>query len=289
MFEKEQAALQQRIEEIKKSYEPRFEELTRRGKDLERSYEKPSVPEAGIGARFKVDWKDVDIVFDLPSITVKDVSFALDLPEISSAQQKIVIDVPSTRMVDKKVGQYPEFHGPFTIVWKDIIISVPEAYMQRIEMVYDLPSVTMKRKEFILGVPQISMVRQHWTVGLPQFTLIDIKAEAGEIKKKGEHLKSEAETMASTMKAEIDAEIANFKNIVLARGFSAKTEIGNSFDTALGTIKTAIEDLQARKVDPIKVPTPTGDVNLRKSYEEVLEKKTKALAEVDKAVGATNK
>ena len=242
-YEDESAALQSRIEAIKRRYEPQLQALSDKGKKLEDDYEKPSDVGVVIGRDFKVDWKDVELIFDIPSITVEDRNVSIDLPEVSLNQQKVSFDVPDTRMVDRKVGQYPEVHG-WTVVWKDIIISVPEPYMRRVEIIYDIPSVTMKRQDFVIGIPKITMERVRWVVGLPQFTVVNVSAKTQEIKDQGQSLQTQGETLSQQMKREIDAEVARFKAALIAGAFSAKSGITNGYNQALGAIKTAIDDLQ---------------------------------------------
>ncbi len=44
-----------------------------------------------------------------------------------------------------------------------------------------------------------------------------------------------------------------------------------------------MDDLQRQGCDPIKVPTPNGDVNLRKAYEDLDAARLRALSEVTQA------
>lgn len=283
-FEEQNAALQVRIAEIKKKYDPQLQALGDKGKKMGDDYERPGDVGAVVGVDFKVDWKDVELTFDVPSITVENRSVSMDLPVVSSSQQKISFDVPDTRMVDRKVGQYPEVHG-FTVEWHDIIVSVPEPYMRRVEIVYDVPSVTMRREDFIVGIPKITMERVRWVVGLPQFTVVNVSVETKKIEDDGKQLQKEGEGLGNQMKQEIDAEVAKFKGALIASAFASKTSVANGYNQALGTISTAIDDLQRQGCDPIKVPTPNGDVNLRKVYEDVSANKARAISEFDQVAG----
>jgi hypothetical protein len=277
-------AFQQRIDSIQKRYQPRIEEVKRKGEDLRRGYRPPSTQGGMAGVEFEVEWKDVDIIFDLPTVTIRDQKIVLDLPEYTTARQTISFDVPSTRMVNVKVGETPEFHGLWTIEWKPNYISVPEFYMQRVEFVYDLPSVTMRRQELVFGIPEFSMQHQSWNLKLPQFKTRNVKAELGELKTKGEQLRAEGEQIGADMKAEIDREVENYKRNMIARTLSTRSEVANSYNQALGNLKTAIDDLQSKGTDPIKIPTAQGDVNLRKKYQELVAGRDQALSEIDSAL-----
>lgn len=282
MAGQEQSDLQKHIEEIKKRYEPRIAALTEKGQAL--GNDKPSTIGAILNIDFKVDWKDEDIIFDFPSLTVKDQNLSLDLPEVTSSTQNISFDVPDVHMVDRKVGQYPEYIFPDTIRWHDIIISVPEPYMRRVDISFDVPSVTMRRKDFVMGIPEVTNEQQHWVISLPQFTVVKVSAKMDELQQDGEALKKEGEQLGSEMKAEIQAEVAKYTGSLLAGAFSTKNEVSNTFDTALTSVKNAIDRLAAQNCDPIKVPTQNGDVNLRKVYEDLDASKTQSLSKIDESL-----
>ena len=277
--------LQKRIQEIKDKYTPELDKLSKDGKELEDDYDRPGDIGAVIGVDFKVDWKDVEISFDIPSITVEDKNISLDLPQLTSSRQNVSFDVPDTRMVDRKVGQYPEVDG-WTVRWKDIIISVPEPYMRRVDIGFDLPSVTMKRSDFVIGLPRITMERVKWIVGLPQFTVVNVSAKTTEIQDSGKELQARGEKLAQAMRQEIELEVTKFKAALVATAFSTKNTVSNGFDQALGTIRGAIDELSRQGCDPIKVPTANGDVNLRKTYDDVDAQRVRAIASIDQAIPA---
>ncbi|MCP1457590.1 hypothetical protein [Pseudomonas kilonensis] len=274
---------QNKIKNITDRYEPRIKALTEKGRKLADDYQTPGDIGLVIGADVEVDWKDVEISFDLPTMTIRNQTISLDLPEITSNKQKISFDVPDIRMVDRKVGQYPEFHG-LTVKWSDIIVSVPEPYMRRVEIEFDLPLVTMKRQEFVLGIPEFSMQRQQWVVGLPQFTVVNISAKAAEIKQYGDALKTEGENLGAEMRAEIQSEIVKYQSTLLASAYGTKTEVSNSYNTALTSVKNAIDGLSQQGCDPVKVPTQNGNVNLRKVYEDMTANKAQSLTQFDSSM-----
>ena len=76
-FEDQSAALQTRIADIKKKYDPQLQSLSEKGKKLGDDYERPSDVVAVVGVDFRVDWKNVELTFDIPSITVEDRNQAL--------------------------------------------------------------------------------------------------------------------------------------------------------------------------------------------------------------------
>ncbi|QHP67438.1 hypothetical protein EI171_08355 [Bradyrhizobium sp. LCT2] len=270
-------ALNDQIEAIKAKYAPQIKALQDEGQSIKDDTDDPDAFGATIGIDFKVDWKDEEIIFDVPSVTIENKDISFDLPEITSVRQHIAFDIPAVRMVDKKVGQYPEVIN-FTVRWHDIIISVPETYMQRQDIYYDIPSVTMKTQHFVVGIPTFTMQRVRWVIGLPQFTVINVKGNIQSAKDRGSALQSKGQALAASMKAEIQHAVDLFKQQLANSAGSTGNAISKPFDAALTTITSAINDLQAKGCDPIKVPTDSGTVNLRKMYADTATAKAAAMA-----------
>ncbi len=267
-FDGRAAALNAQIADVVKKYQPRIQALQDEGTQLKDGAIKPENWEAMINVDFDVTWSVQRIVFDFPEVTFKDQRISFDLPEVRMELQRIVFDLPAVRMVDRVIGQKPEWYGPFNMVWTDMIISVPEAYMQRNEIKLDIPSVTMKRQEIVIGLPEFKMTRVEWKIGLPQFTIHNVRAETTKLEDTGKRLQTEGATIGAAMKAEIDTLVGQFMQG--AGGVAgAITTTRNSFDSALSSLGNAITDLSARGVDPIKVPTDNGDINLRKQFEQL--------------------
>lgn len=285
MYEQETAQLQERIEAIKKQYQPRIEALQRQGEELEDGFDKPSTGGAVLGVDFKVDWKQTDIIISIPSVSVRAQKFILSLPEITSKAQKISFDVPEVVMVPHVIGKKPEFHG-FTIKWTDIIVSYPETRMRRQDFITDIPQVTMRTKEVIVGIPEFEMVTQRISLNLPQFTIVNVSASIKEVEDEGKALQAEGQEIGKSMQAEISLEVAKFDKLVREGLYTAKNEVGREFDSSLQKIYNAITDVQAKQCDPIKVPTESGDVNLRKMYQDLINEKAKVDSTFSSAIAA---
>lgn len=279
MFEQETKDLQQRIGAIQAKYKPEIDRLAAEGKAIS-DEDMPSDVGVVIGIDIKVEWEDTEISFDLPEVTVHDRSFSLDLPEVTMSTKEISFGVPDVRMVDRKVGQYPEVHG-FTVRWRDIIISVPEPYIRQVKISFDIPEVAMRRKEFIIGIPEFTMKTVRWVLSLPQFTVVNVSAQTEALVQKGRELKARGEEIAARMRAEIENEVQAFRQAIGLSKSAGSAATAASFDSALNSVSSAISGLQAQGVDPIKVPTPGGDINLRKMYEDLLAQKAASLAAFD--------
>jgi hypothetical protein len=284
VFEAETKALNDKVAEIKARYQPQLDQLIADGEALKDDIEEPGAVGAVINVDIKVDWVNHDFSLDLPSVTMKDQGFSLDLPEVRMDQTHIIFDVPAIRMVDRVIGHKPEFHGPFDIRMTPIIISVPEPYMKRVDISTDVPQFSMKRHDFVIGVPEFRMERQDFSLKIPEFTVINVSAQAAAWEGQGNDLMARGQAIGQSMKAEIDTEVAAFKQRIFGQGSGIKTAVVGAFDTALIQIGNSISTLSQNGCDPIKVPTETGDVNLRKMYDEVSQKKDETLSSVEKIV-----
>ena len=81
------------------------------------------------------------------------------------------------------------------------------------------------------------------------------------------------------MKAEIAAVIAIGGGVGTKNATTIESEIAQPFDAAIAALSQAINELVAKGVDPIKVPSQSGDVNLRKQLADLVEQRAAALAQ----------
>lgn len=234
-------------------------------------------------ATFKVDltvrWVDRKIVLNLPQVTMRTTSIKLDLPEVTSHLQEIIFSTPSTRMVLRKVGQYPEFHG-FNIVWKDILTEIPEIFMEEQRIKLDIPEIRMTTQEIKLDYPDFSWGPTEMVLRLPEVEVKDIsfvvpiddddvKHRSEELRAKGEAIgveaKSRAESLAASMKAElVTAALDPARALAESAGqdFATKSAaVADGFNQGIAKIDgilsqyaaqlpaAQVADLQARKGD----------------------------------------
>ena len=275
-------ALMERIESIKRAYEPRIQQIKAKAMELKQEMDdkKPSDWEAVIDVDFKVEWKDRRLSLDLPTVSIRNRDVSLDLPEITKSSQHIAFDVLDVRMVRVKVGEKPEIYG-WTVKWTPIWIDVPEPYMRRVDINFDVPSVMMRRRDFVIAIPEIKMQRVEWIMTLPEFTVSKVSATINDVKNRGEVLGAEGAQLGSEMKGEIEREVALFQGAVKSMFEGTKMEVGNVYNSALGEMRIAIDSLASQGCDPIKVPTSSGDVNLRKAYEDLDADKNRAINDLN--------
>ncbi|PZU86322.1 MAG: hypothetical protein DI527_20065 [Chelatococcus sp.] len=273
------STFQEQIEAIKSRYAPQIEALKRRGEALRDKCGSPDDIEAMIGVDFELKMERTDISFDVPSVTMRQQHIALDVPEVFSESQTIIFHTPSVRMVRKKVGEYPEFHG-FDVEWKGIFVDVPEIFMEEQRIIFDTPSVTMKRQDWYIDVPEFTMVRVDWSFDVPKITVRNVKGQIRMAEEEGRALKAEGERIAVAMKAEIAAVIGGAQASSAQDSHKVSFEAASQYDAAISKLQTAIGELVARGIDPIKIPTEGGEVNLRKRLAELVAQRDAALAAI---------
>lgn len=265
------------IKTISDRYEPEFDQIS------------DDAPDAGgVGAILDIDvnieWETIGISLDLPEVTMKTQELSLDLPQVTMRDKRIVFDTPSVRMVNKKVGQYPEFHG-FTVRWRDIIIKVPETFMEQHEIIMGIPEVRMDTTSFKLDVPEFTMRTQELKFDVPRVTVKSIRAEVSE-------LKDRAETKAAEMQGEIAAKRTELfgdarERIVAASStfFSClRTQIQMRRDETAAAFEPGIVMMQQAlsKLQSAKATAETDD--MRKRLTDLIAKKDAATVKFDDAV-----
>ena len=283
----EEMTLQDRIDAVVARYKPQIEQLEAEGQQMRDDFEDPNSAEAVINVDFDVDWKQTDVVFDVPSVTMRRHDISFDIPEVTMNRKDMSFDTPSVRMVNKKVGEYPCFKR-----WKwyscDIITKVPEVFMERQRIAMDIPEVTMKRQDLSFDLPEFFMTRVDWSLHLPQFTVKSVTAEVQQMEEKANSLKARGEQIGRDMKAEIDAIVAGGFGQGAQTVLNERDAIAQPFNDAIAQISRTIDDLVARKIDPVKVPADGGNINLRKTLEDVIVKRDSTLQEFDRSTAPTD-
>ncbi|HEX7705381.1 MAG TPA: hypothetical protein VF701_02885 [Thermoanaerobaculia bacterium] len=241
-YEKEFQALQQEAER-------RAGELQDEGKKLEKDAK----------AQFKVDlivrWVDRKVVMNLPQITMKTTTVILDLPSVTMRLQELIFHTPSVRMVPKVVGRYPEFHG-LKIVMRDIIVHVPEGFMEEQRIKMDLPEVRMERQELKFDYPDVSWGETEFVLRLPEVEVKDISfiipINNEDVKRRGAELRERGEKIGAETRQKAEALAARMQADVITAGFAAARSeaetAGNTYAEYLTKVETTVAD-GVQKVD----------------------------------------
>ena len=275
--------LQTKIDQITARYQPEIDRLQAEGQAIGDDAGKPGMGEVIINVDFDMEWKERELIFDVPTITMRERRMSLDLPKVTGKRQRIVFHTPSIRMENRVVGKYPVFRG-FKVTMKDIIMKVPVHFMEKQEIIYDIPEVRMERKDISMKVPEFGKKRQRWVLKLPEFTAKNVKVEARKLQEKGEELRRRGEDLGKRMQTEIQALVASTYGILVEEGNDLRQDVEESFTGAIHQVKAAIDDLTARKIDPVKIPAEGGTVNLRKTLAELVAERDAAVAKIDEAL-----
>lgn len=276
--------LQQRIDEVVNRYKPQIEQLKKDGEQIASDFEEPSTVGATVGVDFKIEWARQEISFDLPSVTMDRHEISFDVPAITMKTKKIIFDRPDICMKDQVVGYKPEVRGfPPQVRMTPIIVSIPVPCMKREEISFDIPEVTSQRQELSFDVPKFRMNRTDWSFDLPQFTIINVRAETDRIKEKGDDLKRRAESIKQAMMAEIQ-NILNGGASSAQDAIDQRQALAKPFNDAVAAISGKIDELVAKKIDPVKIPAEGGNINLRKLLSDVVAQREAALEKFDSDV-----
>ena len=98
--------LQAKIDEVTARYKPELDRIQREGQALGDQSLDPNTTEAIINVDFDLDWKEREIIFNLPTVTMRTRNISLDLPRVEMKRQRIVVDTPSVLMENRVVGKY---------------------------------------------------------------------------------------------------------------------------------------------------------------------------------------
>lgn len=274
-FEKE-------VEAVKVRYQPEIDQIEKDGKALEDEALEPNAVEALIDVDFSIEWKDEKISFDVPTVIMKTKDISFDVPEVSMRTKKISFDVPAVRMKKWCVAKVPQ---GFPLKMKCIIAEKPEPYMRRQEIKIDLPKVVMKTKSISIDIPEFSMRTTSIILTLPHITVRKMSLHVKNLKSKGDLLKARGQDVADRMKSDIDGLIAKHFGSFSSDETSIAQSAEEAYDSAISQVSSAINDLKSHGIDPIKVPTDEGDVNVRKMLVDMIDEKNKSLLELDLHLG----
>ncbi len=275
--------LQTKINEVTERYKRELQRIEEEGRALGDQAMDPNTGEAMNNIDFDIEWKEREIIFDVPTVTMRDRDLSLDLPRIEMKRQRIVFHTPSVRMEDRVVGKYPVFRG-IKVTMKDIIMKVPVHFMEKQEIIFDIPEVRMERKNISLKIPEFGKNRQRWVVRLPEFTARSIKVEAKRLQERGQDLQRRGEDIGERMQAEVQLLVASFYGPLAEEGRELRQDVEESFTGAIQQVKSAIDELSARKIDPIKVPAEGGDINLRKMMTDLVATREMVTGEIETAL-----
>jgi hypothetical protein len=232
---------------------------------------------------------------NVPQVAMRERKISWDTPFMELKPQDWKFSTPSVRMKSVKVGQYPEFHG-FTIVWKDIIVDVPEPFMQEQSVVISMPEFRMDTVSYKVSVPEFTWAETQFKLDLPELVVGDISfvipLKTDEVKAKGEQIKADALKLAEETKQKYAEALKDYQHSL---GGGLIEGIDKRFDPSWDALMTKREealkefDKQLQAVRAIKdTPAAAADPALMQQMlqkeQDLLASQVKATADIDAAL-----
>jgi hypothetical protein len=270
------------IAAINKKYDAEYKKLEEDGNKLSDKAPKGIENTARIDLDFS---KMHDASFDVPEFRMKRQKIAFDIPTGTMKTQRIVWENPEVTMTDKKVGQYPEFHG-LTVRWKDIITKVPVTKLVRREVKLDIPEFRMKRSEISFDIPEI--FRTHRVeLRIPEIKVRTTSQAQKEVEAGSNQIEESAKALAAAQRNEIIAYSTK-------RLTDQKALLEAEQKKVIGDITAAIDHAKKAGANPTELAGENGEkVNLvsllestNKQFLEGLAKIDEAIKELQKEIGA---
>jgi hypothetical protein len=278
------AAEQSAVKDIGTKYKSQFDEIDNEGKDIE--------DDTKVAVKVDVDWKDVEIILDVPAVKLRDERLVFGAPQVTMRLNEIIFHTPSSRMVPKKIGQYPEFTCSgfsCTTRWSDIITHVPETFMEEQRIKLDVPEFKWADTEIIMGIPEVSMERQRWVLGLPQFKVTSVTLDPGGFEERGKNLQRKAEALKEKQVEDMGGAVNSLYGCYRDHVLGDREQAALTFDSAIAQVESTIKLLQDRKGDPSNTTGSDGkSTDFIAKREELVAKKKDAMQKFDEAIAKLN-
>lgn len=272
---------QQAVAAVAQRYKPDFDELERRGKELGK--ETPEGPETKVGIDFDVKMVEKKLIFDVPSVTMRDQRMVFGVPQVTMKEQTAIFHTPSTRMVAKKIGQYPEIHG-WTVKWSDIITHVPETFMQEQRIVWHVPEFKWDDTTIVLSVPEFRMERVEWILHLPEFKVKNVNVEVDRMNDEAKSLDERAHELKQAQARDIAVATSNVYGCVRSQLVAEAEKGRKAFDGAIAQLSGSIADIRAKGIDPASIDVSGKKVNLVAQLDDTVKKQKDFVASMDQTL-----
>ncbi|MDC4704697.1 hypothetical protein NQ847_04285 [Acinetobacter baumannii] len=282
--------IEQEIKDIQTNYESKFQTLKEDSENLE----KPDFSTPDLILKFQMDtkWTDKRMVFHTPSFRNKTQRMVFGTPQTTMKDKKMSMDLPTIRMELKKTGEYPEFTCSgfsCTVKWSPIYTKVPELVMERKEWVMGIPETTWKDTEIIMDIPEFFMQEQEWILKIPEFTVKNVEGELKQVEDKAQQIKGTSDMLASNLKEELGNKTGELLSCNIKAVEEQKTSALKMYDLSLQQIDLAISSATSRGLDPTKIPSDSGEINLIAQKNKILNDIDKMQKDFDSAIEQMNK
>lgn len=245
----------------------------------------PNYSDQEVMANFAIDidWKNEDIILDVPQVAMRLQEWKFDVPQVTMKTQEWIFHTPSVRMVAKKVGQYPEFKCSgfkCSVYWTDIITHVPETFMEEQKVSLDIPEMKMDTTSIKLHIPEVKMGPQKVVVGIPHFTIreaqTEIKQAGAALSQRTAEIKAKYEPQIEQVKVEMQeavnklmtASMGQLYQCQMGENSSTYAQGNKSFEDAIQKVEAAGATYNKPEMKALQEQMQIQADQIRKSYEE---------------------
>lgn len=248
--------------------------------------------DAKVGLDIDVSWKDTEILVPWIEITVDSKQAKLDLPQVKMSNKEFIFHTPSVRMVNKKVGQYPEVKCSglkCTVTWSDIITKVPETFMEEQRVVMGIPEFWVDTTTIDIPEIKVEFSQKRIVMGLPQFKVVNISAASKDLQDRSTRLseryeaefKAMAEEAESGTKARTAQKVHDLFDCHRGNLVAQQDATVQSIEAQIKAARTHLEAAKAQGVgDAVK--------QIQDSIKQMTDKKSEIAAQFDDMVAEMN-
>jgi hypothetical protein len=283
---------QQAMEQTAQTYRSQYDGYQHEGEDLKKD---------AVAFDVDVKWKDTDIIFDLPSVTMRNQDIIFGVPQTTVKDREMRFGVPGIRMVRHKTGQYPETTchdtwiriGPLktkgapscTVTWHDIYIDIPEPYVQQVRIVMGIPEFRWDDTRIVMGIPEVTMQRQRWVVGVPQFTVRSTVLNPGPIEDRSSSLQNRIAETRQNQQRDMTKDLSGLYGCYRDGIAQKRADTANLFAASINQLDTIIKSVTQQGGNPAALEGQDGttsDLVARRA--DLVAKRDAALASFDKSL-----
>lgn len=266
---------------------------------------------------YNFEWKEVSLHIPVPKFSLDEQKIVLTLPEVTMEKKSIIFHVPTTKMVDKQIGTKPEITCGWemkkklvlgrwvkTKFWEcktkytPIIITVPEIYQKKIEIISHIPNITFSDKALIFNTPSITVEMKLIKFNSLVITSIDYEKTEGDIEDSTERIEDK-QTQLNALSESFQSQLLSLQIQLVNEEFdkiendikSQMLPIEEKYNSSIEQCKNAIRDLKnnnatdALKAEEEKLNNLIAEMNkmltpLKDVLTQLLKERNDAIAEI---------
>ena len=235
-------------------------------------------------ANVVVVFKERDLSFSVPSVTMRPVKFSINVPTTTMALRKVRFKVPEVTMREVTIGWRPVCRR-LSCHMQAIKTKVPEWRMVNHDMSTKVPVVTMNRLNFAASIPEFKMKPVGWAMKVPQFTLTSpIPQQDPDIEHGSQDLQRRGEALGARIQGEVVAATSDLNSCIANDLTTKRAAAALQFEVGIAQINATIDTLRSGGADPAATAGDDGVVNYIKLRDDLIAERDKTLSQIDAAI-----